>query len=114
MTDNLMKEQEDLRILEKEDKNNINKNDINKNNINENDINENDINMILSQTNYDKIIAIEKLKIFDNPLDVIKDYLTDGNSNMNNNLNNNDNKSLNQQIYSEIRNKFYVKKNLQY
>lgn len=107
MIDNLMKEQEELRILEKEDK------AINKNNSNNNDIYNENINMILSQTNYDEIMAIEKLKIFDDPIKVIKDYLTDGNSNTNiNNSNSNNNKSLNQQIYSEIRNKFYVKKNL--
>ena len=66
MTDNLMKEQEQIGILEKEDK----------------IIDNNNINMILSQTNYDKIMAIEKLKIFNDPIEVIKDYLTDGNSNV--------------------------------
>ena len=108
MTDNLMKEQEYLRKLEKKDK------IINENDISENHINENNISMILSQTNYDKIMAIEKLNIFKDPIDVIKDYLIDGNTNNNSNNNNslNNNKSLNQQIYSEIRNKFYLKKNL--
>lgn len=57
---------------------------------------------IISQTDYSREIAIEKLKEFDyDYMKVIRDYLGT------NNKNNNNNKSLNQQIYSQIRNHLY-------
>tara|TARA_Y100000816_G_scaffold239726_1_gene186117 strand:- start:111 stop:347 length:237 start_codon:yes stop_codon:yes gene_type:complete len=56
---------------------------------------------IITQTDYSKEVALEKLKIFNyNPLNVIRDYLGTNNTK-------NKPKSLNQQIYSEFRKHLY-------
>lgn len=71
----------------------------------DNNLLNNHINMIITQTNYTKDIAREKLIELKDPLLVIKKYLDPDYDNKDNNKNN---KSLNQQIYSEIRNQFYT------
>ena len=60
------------------------------------------IEMIMRQTDYDKIVAEQKLEQHkNNVMDVIREYLTDGKP-INTNLQTN-NLSKNQQIYKEIR-----------
>ena len=60
------------------------------------------IEMIMRQTDYDKIVAEQKLDQHkNNVMDVIREYLTDGKP-INTNLQTN-NLSKNQQIYKEIR-----------
>jgi len=59
---------------------------------------EEDIAIILRQTNYTRITAIEKLRQYNNTVDVIKDYMgikpTEKKAPM---------KSINQEIYKQIR-----------
>lgn len=57
---------------------------------------------IISQTDYSREFAMEKLKELDyDYMKVIRDYLGT------NNINKDNNKSLNQEIYSQIRNHLY-------
>lgn len=81
--------------------------DISNTNINTNNHEENNLNIILSQTNYNREQAIERLNILNDPILVVKEYL---NPNYNNTVEIKNNKSINQQIYSQIRNEFYTQK----
>jgi hypothetical protein len=60
--------------------------------------NENDIAMILRQTNYTRVTAIEKLREHKNSIDVIKDYMgiikTEKKAPI---------QSINQEIYKQLR-----------
>lgn len=59
------------------------------------------INTIITQTDYNRELALEKLTLFNNDyISVIRDYLGTTNKKINN-------KSLNQQIYYEIRQHLY-------
>tara|TARA_R110002074_G_scaffold399452_1_gene592719 strand:+ start:513 stop:809 length:297 start_codon:yes stop_codon:yes gene_type:complete len=74
---------------------------------NEINFNENDIKVIMTQTNYTREYAKQKLLIHNDPLIVIKEYLNPENIKPKNKENK---KSFNQEIYSQIRNKFYDQK----
>ena len=76
-------------------------------NTNTNNNEENNLNIILSQTNYNREQAIERLNTLNDPILVIKEYL---NPNYNNTVEIKNSKSINQQIYLQIRNEFYSQK----
>lgn len=85
----------------KSDKQSPNDNDISNCNIENNIPESNYIDIIISQTDYTREIAEEKLKLFNNDyMLVIKDYLGIGNKKEKS-------ITLNQQIYKEIRNYLY-------
>ena len=72
---------------------------------NEVKIKESDINMIITQTNYNKEEARNKLLELNDPILVIKEYMNPDFIKKKNKKN--EIKSLNQEIYSQIREEFY-------